>query len=117
MESLFNFRKKRRKLGKTSFTTNKQQYAWKHKFVYLAHTEQRRIPISEYEIDQLLDAGLGEREVEFHSQDMDFEEIKDVLIDAFPRLKNAGGFQFFKCTPNKRTLEPLSKWFMVLSGY
>ena len=106
MESLFNFRKKRKVHFQSSTS---KRCAWKHRFVCLAYTDQTRIPISDYERDQLLDASLGEKEVEFYSLDMGFEAVKEVLFEVFPRLQEAGGFQFLKCTANKRTLEPLSR--------
>lgn len=99
---------KKRKLENSS-ATSARKHVWKHRFVCLAHTDQQRIPLSDYEKDQLLEAGLGEREVEFYYQDMSFEDVKSVLFDAFPRLRDGGGFQFFKCAANKRILEPLSK--------
>ena len=31
-----------------------------------------------------------------------------MLYEAYPKLKDGGGFQFFKCAPNSRCLELLS---------
>ena len=45
----------------------------------------------------------------FESLDMSAEEFRDVLLEAFPKLKGAGGYLFFKCRPNSRKLEALSK--------
>ena len=70
--------------------------------------------MSDFEKDQLLEAGLGEKEVEFSSLNMAFEEVKEVLLEEFPRLKGGGGFQFLKGLPNSRSLEPLSKAFYTL---
>ena len=108
MESLFSFSKKRR-LGKTPISS-KQQCVWKHRFVCLAYSDQTRMPTTDAEKDELLEAGLGEKEVEFvFSDDMDFNGVKEVLFQAFPRLQDGGGFQFLKGVGNSRTLEPLSK--------
>jgi hypothetical protein len=65
--------------------------------------------MSDFEKDQLLEAGLGEKEVELFALDMTFEEVKEVLVEEFPHLKDGGGFQFLKGVPNSRSLEPLSK--------
>ena len=108
MESLFSFPKKRR-LGKAPLSS-KPQCAWKHRFICLAYIDQTRMPTTDAEKDELLEAGLGEKEVEFvFSDDMDFDGIKEVLFQAFPRLEDGGGFQFLKGVGNSRALEPLSK--------
>lgn len=104
---MFSFKKKQRH-GKTPISKCDRS-AWKHRFVCLAFCGQCRIPTSDFEKDQLLEAGLGEKEVEFVSLDMAFDEVKDVLFDVFPRLKDGGGFQFLKGVSNSRSLEPLSK--------
>ena len=39
---------------------------------------------------------------------LDADEFRDLLYEAYPKLKHGGGFQFFKCAPNSRRLEPLS---------
>ena len=49
-----------------------------------------------------------EKEVEFEDLDMNADEVRDVLYDHFPSLKEGGGFQFFKCAPNSRLLQQLS---------
>ena len=82
MESLFHFPKKC-KLGRKTALSSKQRCVWKHRFVCLAYTDQTRIPTSDFEKDE---AGLGEREIEFYSQDIGFDGIKDVLFNEFPRL-------------------------------
>ena len=81
---------------------------WKHKFFCLAYVGQSRLPTSEAEKDNLFEAGLGEKEVEFEKLDISTEEFKELLFSAFPKLRNAGGFQICKCVPNSRKLEPLS---------
>ena len=105
MESLFHFPNKC-KLGRKTALSSKQRCVWKHRFVCLAYTDQTRIPTSDFEKDE---AGLGEREIEFFSQDMGFDGIKDVLFNEFPCLQDGGGFQLLKGVANSRSLEPLSK--------
>ena len=81
---------------------------WKHKFYCLAYVGQRHVPTSEAEKDDLFEAGLGEKEVEFDQLDISADEFKQILFDAFPKLQDAGGYQICKCIPNSRKLEPLS---------
>ena len=81
---------------------------WKHKFVCLAYHDQRKIPTTDVEKDDLLQAGLGEKEIEFDDLDVGAEDFRDLLYHHFPSLKEGGGFQFFKCVPNSRSLEQLS---------
>ena len=82
--------------------------AWRHKFVCLARTGQTRIPLKESEKDELFSAGLGEKEIEFPRLEATADEFREILYEAFPRLKDGGGYQFLKCVPNSRQLEPLS---------
>ena len=81
---------------------------WKHKFFCLAYTGQDRVPTTDADKEELFQAGLGEREIEFQSLDMTQEEFKELIVASFPRLTEGGGFQLLKCIPNSRTLEVLS---------
>ena len=74
----------------------------------LAYCDQYKIPTTDVEKDDLLQAGLGEKEIKFISLDLDADEFRKVLYQVYPQLENAGGFQFFKCVENSRRLEPLS---------
>lgn len=82
---------------------------WKHKFVCLASRYQRRIPTTDAEKDELLMAGLGEKEIEFTDLELTAAEFRDLICYHYPNLQEGGGFQFFKCVANTRSLEPLSK--------
>ena len=87
---------------------------WKHRFVCLATRDQERIPTTDVEKDDLLKAGLGEKVIEFDDLDMDTYSYRETILDAFPKLRDGGGFMFYKCTVNSRALEPLSQ--VVLSS-
>ena len=82
--------------------------AWKHRFVCLARHDQMRIPTTENEKDNLFEAGLGEKCIEFASLDVDGEQFRDILYSSFPKLPKGGGFQLCRCVPNSRQLEPLT---------
>ncbi len=81
---------------------------WIHKFSCLAYRGQIRIPTTDVEKDDLLQAGLGEKEISFHHMNASAEEFRDIICEKFPQLKKAGGFQLCKCKPNSRELEILS---------
>ena len=74
-----------------------KKFAWKHRFVCLAYCDQHKIPTTDVEKDDLLEAGLGEKVVEFPSLDATAEEFREVLYDVFPKLKEGGGYQLCRC--------------------
>ena len=107
----------RKRAGSVFGSYNKKKKgAWKHKFFCLAYVGQARIPTSESEKDDLFDAGLGEKDVEFEQLDISPDEFKEVIF-VFPKLRAAGGFQLCKCVSNSRKLEPLSSRVYTCSVY
>lgn len=90
----------------------KKGTTWKHRFVCLAYRDQYRIPTTDTDKDDLLKAGLGEKVVEFEDLDMDANSYRELILEAYPKLRNAGGFMFLKCAINSRNLEPLSQVVM-----
>ena len=82
---------------------------WRHRFVCLAYKDQRRIPTTDKEKDDLLKAGLGEKVVVFDDLDMGPYSYREKLLQEFPRLEDGGGFILYKCCANSRNLEPLSQ--------
>ena len=85
----------------------KRKSVWKHKFVCLAYTDQQ-VPVREAEKDELFAAGLGEKEIVFDDLFASAEDFRDILYEAFPQLRDGGGYQLLKCMPNSRRLEALS---------
>ena len=79
---------------------------WKHKFFCLTHVDQFCVPTNEAEKDKLFDAGLGEKEIEFEDLNLSAEGFKEIILQSFPQLRDAGGYQMCKCLPNSRRLEP-----------
>lgn len=47
--------------------SKKKKCAWKHKFMCLAYRGQSRVPASEIDRNELFEAGLGEKEIEFEN--------------------------------------------------
>lgn len=75
---------------------NENKPAWLHKFVCLAYMDQDRMPMTDYDKEELYQAGLGEKEIAFESLKMSQQQFKDLLLKEFPRLKDGGGFQLLK---------------------
>ena len=94
------FSSKKRKTAKRS--------VWKHRFVCLAYHDQDKIPTTDVDKYDLFAAGLGEKEVEFETLDMNSEEFWDLLYREFPKLREAGGFSYASAyqTPETWTLCP-----------
>ena len=92
--------------GKKAARVDKKP-VWKHKFFCLSYKDQERIPTSEYDKEELFQADLGEKEVEFHALDLSDKQFKEVLLSYFPRLCRGGGYQLLKGLPNSRKLEVL----------
>ena len=77
-------------------------HAWKHRFVCLAWCDQHKIPTTDVEKDDLLEAGLGEKVIEFPSLDANGEEFKEIYSE-YPKLRDGGGFELCRCLPNTNT--------------
>ena len=92
-----------------ALVTKKPKPAWKHRFVCLAYFGQKKIPTHGWEKDELHEAGLGEKVIHFDRLDIQASEFRDILLREFPKLEQGGGYQLFKCLPNLRELEVLSK--------
>ena len=67
---------------------------WQHSFVCLADVQQTRVP-TPLEKARLVQAGLGQKEIAFleHGESSEFHEE---LLDAFPKLKQAGGYELLR---------------------
>ena len=100
-EGLAGTTKKRAREEMTSLLRGKRKntikVAWRHKFVCLAFRNQERVPVTDYEKEELRQAGLGEKLIEFDTLEMTQKQFKDHLIKSFPQLGDCGGFQLLKC--------------------
>jgi hypothetical protein len=81
---------------------------WTHHFVCLASCDKCKPPTSGWEREMLIEAGLGEKKIYFSNIDCSAEEYRDKLIDAFPKLREAGGFEMMRCSANARVLEHIA---------
>ena len=87
MSRLFNSKKAKDKV--------KEKAPWRHKFMCLGYTDQTKIPTTEFQKDELEDAGLGEKELCL-DLDLSQEGFRDAILEVFPRLEAGGGFRFLK---------------------
>ena len=55
----------------------------------------------------LVQAGLGEKKVEIE-EESSTRRFHEQLVNSFPKLRNAGGFELMRCLPNSRSLEPIT---------
>ena len=76
--------------------------AWKHR---LAWRDQQKIPTTDVEKYDLLEAGLREKQIEFPSLDATGETFKDLLYSAYPKLRDGRGFELCRCPTNSRMLD------------
>ena len=70
--------------------------------------DQDRIPTTDAEKEELYQAGLWEKEIEFESLDIPQSEFREKLFKCFSRLRDGGSFQLLKGLPNSRSMEVLS---------
>ena len=80
---------------------------WSHRFVCLDSTDAERIPTTQAAKMVLEEAGLGEKVIKV-TIDCTPEEFHAVIMSAFPKLKDGGGFELCRCAPNSRDLVPIT---------
>ena len=68
--------------------------------------ELTKIRTTEFEKDELLKAGLGEKEIAFDDINISAEEVHDVLIANFPGLKPGEGFISIDVCPAQGIWKP-----------
>ena len=66
------------------------------------------VPTTGHEKDPLDLVGLGMKKITIPNIDCTIAELRDILLDSFPPLKEAGGFEFLRCKSNSRILEKFS---------
>ena len=79
------------------------------KILCLSSKEANRVPCSVAERAALAEAGLGEKKVCIPDiASCTWEELKGILVPAFPKLDGCGRFDLLRCIPNTKALEPIS---------
>ena len=94
----------------------RKKCVWKHKFYCLGRVDCNTIPRKEYDKDELFSAGLGEKDIHFDDLDASAVEFRAMILETYPKLKGAGGYQFMKCAANSRSLEALSPLTLASPG-
>lgn len=98
---------KKRKIAVPAAPTPKR-FAWAAKFVCLADTEAQHMPMTVAHKEVLVEAGLGEKKVDIPDIECSPQDFQQLIINTFPKLRNAGGFELLRCIANSKVLEPLS---------
>ena len=78
-------------------TLNKK---WQHTFVCLSQVHQFMPPDTADRV-RLVQAGLGEKKISC-SLEATAEELHQTLLEAYPRLRNGGGYEFLKIDEGSR---------------
>lgn len=73
------------------------------KFVFLADNSQADVP-SVQDKRELFRCGLGEKKISL-PVDGAFPRLHEVLMECFPKLSDAGGFELMYTEPGKRELQ------------
>ena len=58
-----------------------------------------------FEKNELVLAGLGEKKISILDVDCETSEFHETLLQAFPKLRDGGGFEMLKCASSTRKLE------------
>ena len=78
--------------------------SWSHKFVCLHCSTADRVPTTQSEKLTLEEAGLGEKMVTIPDLDCSPATFQSVLVEAYPKLEDGGGFELLRCKPKSRDL-------------
>lgn len=77
------------------FQPYKVKETWTHDFCVLANKDQHKVPTTSMK-QELREAGLGQRSIVFKNKKGNFGHIQEVLYNHYPKLKEAGGFEFYR---------------------
>ena len=78
--------------------------SWTQKFICLNSTSADRAPTTQSEKLMLEDAGLGEKTIVVPDLDCSQGTFHQVLLDAYPKLGDGGGYELLRCKPKSREL-------------
>ena len=83
---------------------------WTKQFVCLGYCDQSQVPLADEDLDELFHAGLGVKKITIPDiNDISITRLRKIIVDNFPPLQRAGGFDFLRCVPNTKKLEPYSE--------
>ena len=83
---------------------------WTKQFYCVAYCDQEHVPVTEEELDELYHAGLGLKKITVPDMNtIGNSSLRGIIMDNFPSLREAGGFDFLRCIPNTKRLEAFSE--------
>ena len=85
----------------------------KLKVFCLANKDCPYLPKTAFEKLILGEAGLGNKEIEIPADCSSQRELRDLLVETFPCLKEGGGFELLRCLPNSTKLELIPSEFCI----
>jgi len=71
----------------------------------LSETDDERVPSTSLRKNELVLAGLGERNVTITDVNCTPKDFQEALLTEFPRLRQGGGFELLRCAASTRQLE------------
>ena len=77
---------------------------WTHRFVCLPKTSHNRVPSTVAERNEIIQAGLWEKKLTIPDIDCGAKEFNDIILEAFPKLHEGGGFELLKCIQSSRII-------------
>ena len=104
-----NFGKRRRSVNSGVCNRVKQPrlQAWIHRFVCLPKTNHNRVPSAIVERNAIIQAGLWEKRITIPNIDCGAKEFNDIILEAFPKLNQGGGFELLRCCQSSKSLETI----------
>ncbi|XP_033122363.1 uncharacterized protein LOC117121324 [Anneissia japonica] len=89
------------------FRGKKRKPTGSKKFVCLAGPSMKYAPtMAEKQI--LSEAGLGEKNLSIKDSNLSPSQLKDIVLELFPKLEEAGGYELLYCSGNNRVLLPIN---------
>eukprot|EP00731_Ephydatia_muelleri_P026419 Em0018g519a len=85
-----------------------KHHSWTTRFVCLSLTTDDKVPCNAAMKETLLEAGLGEKILCIPNISCSKEEFNKIVLDTFPKLKQAGGYEFLRCVSNTKQLQVIS---------
>ena len=97
--------------GSTKAKTKKTRPCpWTKQFYCLAYCDQDHVPVTDDELDELYHAGLGIKKITVPNMNtITNSRLRSIIVENFPSLSDAGGFDYLRCIPNTKRLEPFSE--------
>lgn len=80
----------------------RKNLSWTHKFICLSNTYSNKVPSKGFKL-ALEEADLGEKNITIPIN-CSPQELKNILLAAYPKLEGGGGFELLRSKPQSRDL-------------